>query len=125
MAVEKNLLLTSLSTNGDRKTHHYFYYKDKAGYRYCDGLSVAEAGAKYILSEVPLDEIIVLGAENTFQSGEENNRIVLREYSDFVADTDMMSEYCFFQYRISQFLDNLDLESIDVLNELNPDLYFI
>lgn len=121
MAVEKNLLLTSLSTNGDRKTHHYFYYKDKAGYRYCDGLSVAEAGAKYILSEVPLDEIIVLGAENTFQSGEENNRIVLREYSDFVADTDMMSEYCFFQYRISQFLDNLDLESIDVLNELNPD----
>ena len=121
MTVEKNLLLTSLSTNGDRKTHQYFYYEDKGTYRYCDGLSVAEAGTKYILSEVPLDEIIVLGPQNTFASGEENKRIVLREYSDFDSNTDRMSEYCFFQYRISQFLDDLDLESIDVLDEISPE----
>ncbi len=122
MTVEKNLLLTSLSPSGDRKTHQYFYYEDKAVYRYCDGLSVAEAGTKYILSEVPLDEIVVLGAENTFESGEENKRIVLREYSEYAAaDTDRLSEYSFFQYRIAQFLDGLDLEAIDVLEDIEPD----
>ncbi|MBO5554026.1 MAG: hypothetical protein J5941_00735, partial [Solobacterium sp.] len=113
-----NLLLTSLSTLGDRKSHRYFYFEKDGSTQYCDGLSVAEAGAKYILSNVDIDEIIVLGSGNTYDPGEENNRIVLREWSDFTSlDTKKISEYSFFQYRIAQFLDGLDMESVDVLSD--------
>ena len=120
MAIEKNLLLTSLSAQGDRKSHAYFSYTTNTGYRYCDGLSVAEAGTKYMLSEVDIDEIIVLGPAGSFSHGEENNRMLLRDYSDFrVADTENLSEYGFFQYRIAQFLDRLDMEAIDVLEDID------
>ena len=113
-----NLLLTSLSTLGDRKSHRYFYFEKDGSTQYCDGLSVAEAGAKYILSNVDIDEIIVLGSGNTYDPGEENNRIVLRDWSDFTSlDTKKISEYSFFQYRIAQFLDGLDMESVDVLSD--------
>lgn len=113
-----NLLLTSLSNQGDRKSHRYFYYETNGAVHYCDGLSVAEAGAKYILSSIDIDEIIVLGGGRTFDEGEENKRIVLREWSDFTSkDTRDLSEYSFFQYRIAQFLDKLDMEAIDVLED--------
>ena len=113
-----NLLLTSLSTLGDRKSHRYFYFEKEGNTQYCDGLSVAEAGAKYILANVDIDEIIVLGAGSTYKPGEENKRIVLREWSDFTAmDTAKISEYSFFQYRIAQFLDGLDMEAVDVLED--------
>ena len=113
-----NLLLTSLSSLDDRKWHRYFYYNKDGNLLYCDGLSVAEAGAKYILADVDIDEIIVLGTGNTYEPGEENKRIILREWSDFTSmDTKEISEYSFFQYRISQFLDGLDMEAIDVLED--------
>ena len=113
-----NLLLTSLSSLGDRESHRYFFYQKDGNVQYCDGLSVAEAGAKYILADVDIDEIIVLGAGNTYEPGEENKRIVLREWSDFTSkDTKKISEYSFFQYRIAQFLDGLDMEAIDVLED--------
>ncbi len=113
-----NLLLTSLSILGDRKSHRYFYFESEGNVQYCDGLSVAEAGAKYILSNVDIDEIIVLGSSRTYAEGEENKRIILREWSDFTSmDTRQISEYSFFQYRISQFLDGLDMEAIDVLDD--------
>ncbi len=113
-----NLLLTSLSSLGDRESHRYFFYEKDGNVQYCDGLSVAEAGAKYILADVDIDEIIVLGAGNTYEPGEENKRIVLREWSDFTSkDTKKISEYSFFQYRIAQFLDGLDMEAIDVLED--------
>lgn len=113
-----NLLLTSLSVLGDRKSHRYFYFEQDGNVKYCDGLSVAEAGAKYILSNVDIDEIIALGSSRTYTEGEENRRIVLEEWSDFnTEDTGQISEYSFFQYRISQFLDGLDLEAIDVLED--------
>ena len=115
------ILLTSLSNQGDRKSHRYFYYADDGVYRYCDGLSVAEAGAKYILSEVNIDEIIVLGAGRTYDPGEENKRIELRSWSDFTSkDAKDLSEYSFFQYRLAQFLDNIDMEALDVLADLDP-----
>ena len=122
MTVVKKLLLTSLSEQGNRKTHNYFSYMTGSGYRYCDGLSVAEAGTKYMLSQVDIDEIIVLGGADVCRSGEAYNRMELRDYSDYdAADTSDLSEYGFFQYRIAQFLDRLDVESIDVLERIDPE----
>lgn len=123
MGTEKSILITSLSNQGDRKSHRYFYFEESGAIRYCDGLSVGEAGAKYILSHVDIDEIIVLGAGLTYEKGEEMKPLILREWSDF--DTENpgnLSEYSFFQYRIAQFLDGLDLEAVDVLEEMDEDV---
>ncbi len=118
MKKETNILLTSLSSQYDRKTHRYFYYTENGETHYCDGLSVAEAGAKYLLSRVPIDEIIVLGTGRTYDKGQEMKPLVLNEWSDFDSqDTSSLSEYSFFQYRIAQFLDGLDLEAVDVLED--------
>lgn len=117
---EVNILLTSLSNQGDRKSHRYFYFQIDGTMRYCDGLSVAEAGAKYILSQVPIQQIIVLGAGRTYDEGEEMKPLVLKEWSDFKSDdTTNLSEYSFFQYRIAQYLDGLDLEAVDVLEDMD------
>ena len=98
MKKETNILLTSLSNQYDRKTHRYFYYTEKGETYYCDGLSVAEAGAKYLLSKVPIDEIIVLGSGRTYDKGQEMQPLVLNEWSDFNSeDTSSLSEYSFFQ----------------------------
>ena len=122
MNSEKNILLTSLSNQGDRKSHRYFYFETNGTTKYCDGLSVAEAGAKYILSEIDIDEIVVLGAGRTYDPGEENREIVLREWSEFTnKDSKDISEYSFFQYRIAQFLDSVDMEGLDVLESIAPE----
>ncbi|MBR3202919.1 MAG: hypothetical protein IKF60_04980 [Solobacterium sp.] len=111
-----NILVTSLSRQGDRKSHRYFYFERNGEAKYCDGLSVAEAGTKYILAEVDIDDIIVLGAGRTYDEGQELKHVVLREWSDYaVNDTKDLSEYSFLQYRIAQFIDGLDMEAIDVL----------
>ncbi len=122
MKPSTNILLTSLSRQGDRKSHRYFYFENNGTIRYCDGLSVAEAGAKYILADVDIDEIIVLGAGRTYDKGQELKRVVLKEWSDYtVEDTNDMSEYTFLQYRIAQFIDGIDMEAVDVLEDIAPD----
>ena len=56
---EKNILLTTLSSTGaDRLAYRYFRFADKGKVNYCNSLSVAEAGTKYILSRERIDEII-------------------------------------------------------------------
>ena len=122
MKPSTNILLTSLSPQGDRKSHRYFFFENNGLIRYCDGLSVAEAGAKYILADVDIDEIIVLGSGRTYDKGEELKPVVLKEWSDYtVKDTNDLSEYTFLQYRIAQFIDGLDMEAVDVLEDIDPE----
>ena len=121
MKESTNILLTSLSNQGDRKTHRYFYFAGSGNMKYCDGLSVGEAGAKYILNEVDIDEIIVLGSGRTYDKGEEMQTIELKEWSAYTSiDAKELSEYSFFQYRLAQFLDGIDMEAIDVLQSIDP-----
>ncbi|MBO4460965.1 MAG: hypothetical protein J5778_09965 [Clostridiales bacterium] len=118
---ESNILLTSLGDLGNRLSHSYFYFEDKGLTRYCDGISIAEAGAKYIMSSNPIDEIIVLGSPSTFKPGEEGIRIPLKNYSGYSANNiDSLSEYGFFLYRLLQFQTGVDMEGIDVLEQLDP-----
>ena len=120
--IERNILLTSLGNSWDRKSHRYFYINDGGTTRYCDGLCIGEAGAKYILSCVPIDEIIVLGNGTIYEDGEEYKSLVLKDWSDFQSEsTDSLSEYSFFQYRLSQFLDGLDMEAVDVMEDIDPE----
>ena len=119
---ERNILLTALGSMDDRTNHRYFYIKGGKKTQYCDAVSVAEAGAKYILSRENIDEIIVLGTGATYKDGDELRHIELRKFRDYDAgDTDALSEYSFFRYRLSEYLDDLDLEGSDIYEDIEPE----
>ena len=99
--MKRNILLTTLGNTFDYTRHNYFTYDEDGDQKYCEGISTAEAGAKYILSKVPVDKIIVLGPSSKL--GDENTReeVALRDYCDYSAAVpEMYSEYKFFCYRI-------------------------
>ena len=119
---ERNILLTSLGSAEDREALRYFYIKEGKKTKYCDSLGIAEAGTKYILSRQKIDEIIVLGNGATYNQGDELRHIELRKFVGYEAkETDSLSEYSFFRYRISQYLDDLDLEGSDAFADIDPD----
>ena len=116
-----SILFTSLYFSGKDLSLRYYCAKDGARRLYTDVMLTAEAAAKHLLSSAHIDEIIVLGAGRTYDPGEENKRIELRSWSDFTSkDAKDLSEYSFFQYRLAQFLDNIDMEALDVLADLDP-----
>ena len=119
---ESNILLTSLGNLGNRLHHEYYSYEDDGVIKYCDGISIGEAGAKYIMSHNSIDEIVVIGSGATFNPGEEGERIPLKNYSGYRANNiDDLSEYGFFLYRLLQFQRGVDLEGMDVLETIDPD----
>lgn len=114
---EKNILITTLGHFLlDRQTPFYFYFDNGTEKMYCDGISIPEAGAKYILAREHIDEIIVIGDGATCEPGDEIRPIPLSDPNDYsVHDINKMSEYAFFRYRLSQYRDNIDLEGLGVL----------
>lgn len=119
---KRNILITSLDSMENRFEHRFFYYKDGKKTVYCDAVGVAEAGAKYILSKVDIDEIIVLGTGATYNKGDELRHIELSSFSDYNAsEIDTLSEYEFFRYRIAQYIHELDIEGIDVYEDIDPE----
>ena len=111
---EKNILMTTLGKLEERNIQQYFYFDQESGRKYCEAICQAEASAKCLLSRVELDQIIVLGSGATYDEGDGLRQIELRDWVDFdVEDISKLSEYSFFRYRISQFLDKLDLETSD------------
>lgn len=122
MAGEKNVFITSLSALSNRTGHSYYLYEADGQTKYCDGLSGAEAGAKYLLSNTAINHIIVVGGSRTYEESEETGWLVLRDSTTFTSSgIQNLSEYGFFQYRLSQFLNSIDLEALDVLEDISAD----
>ena len=118
---ERNVLITSLDSMENRSEHRFFYIKDGRKTSYCDAIGVAEAGTKYILSRESIDEIIVLGTGATYKEGDELKHMQLRDFDGYGGeDTEALSEYSFYRYRIAQFLDDLDFEGGDVYGDIDP-----
>lgn len=116
----RNILLTTLGNTFDYDRHSYFTYNDNGLVRYCEGISNAEAGAKYILSKVSVDKIIVLGPSSAVQDENIEEEISLRDYCGFsAAMPEMYSEYKFFCYRIMQFINHIDIEGTDLLESIS------
>ena len=120
-AALKNLLLTTLGNTKDRMDVEYFHFCKPNGEKtYCTGISVAEAGTKYILANYPVDEIIVLGEPGAGNStdGTEPIRLIERELPP-VGGLSGFSEYGFYCYRILQYLMGLDIEANDINESLS------
>ena len=120
---EKRILLTTLgSTGNNRLDYKYFYYDRNGWFNYCNSLSIAEAGTKYILSKENIDEIIVLGSGATYNNEDVLRPLVLRNFADYSAEgIENLSEYSFFRYRIAQFMEGVDVEEADLDDSISPD----
>lgn len=123
MKQKKNVLVTTL---GYTKNHlHVEYYSsvDKHGeVKFCTGISGAEAGAKYVLANYDIDEIIVLGPGTAEEDLGEVRTIDLDSFClAQSADISRNSEFEFFCYRLQQFLDHLDIEAQDILHCADPE----
>ena len=60
----------------------------------------------------------MLGTGATYKEGDELRHMQLRDFDGYGGeDTETLSEYSFYRYRIAQFLDDLDLENINVEEE--------
>ncbi len=120
MKKKKNIFLTTLSETKNRLDIGYYMCETPTGsYTYTTGISIAEAGIKYILSHYNVDEIIMIG------DGTDNITEVSTTLSDVgifgVSDYDNMSEYNFLNYRISEFMNQVDFELLDIAEPVSPE----
>lgn len=124
----RNVLLTTMSTLNNRTLNYYFV--DGGIPQYCSGISQIEPGAKYILSTQPVDELVVIGSPETYDSetaGEKKRDILIvddilkeqKAMEDF--NPQKASAFAFFKYRISQFLAGEDVEEQAIGGEIEPE----
>lgn len=118
---DRNILLTSLGhVDPDRLNHRYYYHENNGNLSFCDSITSPEAGAKLILSSVKIDEIIVLGDVDTYDPSEDLLSHILSHYTDYDdPDINDMSEFSFLRYRLSQFRDGLDFETLDIIQTVS------
>jgi hypothetical protein len=106
---EKRILLTTLgSTGNNRFDYKYFYYDRNGWFNYCNSLSIAEAGTKYILSKENIDEIIVLGSGATYNNEDVLRPLVLRNFADYSAEgIENLSEYFDYSHHSTKISNEL------------------
>lgn len=120
--MRRNILLTTLGNTFDHTRHNYYSYNENGRMLFCEGISMAEAGAKYILSKRQIDKIIVLGPSAARNESDIADEVRLRDLDIFGAEMpEEYSEYKFFCYRIMQFFNRIDIEGNDLLEELTDE----
>jgi hypothetical protein len=119
---EKNILLVSLENLDHGMEHNYYCSNDEGDPKFCDGILSAEVTTKYILSKVAVDEIVVIGSGATYDEGDDLRKICLRDGEEFFAsDIHSLSEYSLYRYRIFEYLEGLDLEEHEMLENIRPE----
>ena len=117
-----SLMVTSLYESGARKNVEYYSIKEQNRNMYCDAILSAEAASKYILANHYIDEIITIGSNLTYDPGDEQVNIVLREGSSFYSsDINELSTYSLLRYRLAQYIDELRIEEQDIRELLDDD----
>lgn len=133
MKKEKNILMTTMSKLNRIDTVHY-YYSDKTENKlplFCDGISSVENGSKYILSQYPINEILVIGTSETFS---ESDSIYVEDLAscDFWKDiykewkedylygtgsknSNVISAYEFYKLRMAEYLNQEDIISSGII----------
>lgn len=121
---EKNILMTTMSKLNRMDTINYYYSdKTEGGIPlFCDGISSVEDGSKYILSQYPIDEILVVGTSETFSTDDVMMVGNLADYNfwqdiykeweqDYLYGTGKknnhgISAYEFYKLRITEYLNH-------------------
>ena len=111
----RNVFLTTLCETKNRLDINYYSCETFAGgMSYTTGVSVAEAGVKYILSQQLIDEIIMIGSPSIAR----DNAMRETTLSDVdiygVSELDSMNEYDFLNYRVAEYMMQTDIELLDL-----------
>ncbi len=111
----KNVFLTTLSKTKDRLDVGYFVCETATETpSYTTGISVAEAGLKYLLSQYKIDEIIVIGTPEDVSNESEHVFNIMDVKHTNAFNLEDMSEFDFLMYRITEFMNQIDFELLDV-----------
>lgn len=120
----KNILITTLGYSTKKDDLDYFEYTDSNNEKlYCTGISIAEAGTKFILSQYRIDEILVVANPTAVNEYDNTEPLPLKEaVIEKTSDINKLSEYGFYQYRVQQFLDGLDIDLFEIMENVpeNP-----
>ena len=116
----KKIFLTTISDLKDRKDIDYYVCGDDAEHStYTTAMSITEAGIKYIISKYDIDEIIVLGNKCNASTEEKSVTKLSSMNVKNIANLNMMSEYGFLRYRVSEFMNQLDFELLDIAESID------
>lgn len=116
------IMLTSLYGGNSAPNVEYYIVRGEKKKIYCDAILSAEAGSKYVLANYRIDEIITLGSHLTYDEGDEQVRMILRDGSSFYAsDINELSTYSLFRYRLAQYIDELRIEEQDLRDLLSEE----
>ena len=126
---KKTVLICGIRDFGNRYESQYFMAKSGEKNRFVDGLILGEGEAKYILSQVNVDEIIAIGSGNQCLEGKDGERrgisgqkMKLNEGIElFVTDTGNFSDFDFFRYRLTQFVEGINIDTADFIDLLEPE----
>ena len=107
----QNILLTSLSAVENGASLHYYSFPNEFGFDYCAALLETEASIQATLGRYHIDEIVVIGGENTYHEGEDLKSFPLSHGRTLYSkDKESLSTSGLLPYRIAQYSDELDLD---------------
>ena len=122
MRKTKNVFLTILSETKDRLDVNYYVCDSGYGdYTYTTGISIAEAGIKYALSNHHIDEIIMIGSAAKMSKAEMMEANIDKVQINNITDLDRMSEFSFLNYRIAEYMMQVDFELLDIGEPVSED----
>ncbi|MDO4467859.1 MAG: TM1812 family CRISPR-associated protein [Bacillota bacterium] len=103
-----NILLTSLSKLPKFPSINFYQSHDK----YTSGVSQLEAGSKFFLSRHSINRIIAIGSDETYSKNDilEIQDLRNNDFLSSISGIQDLSAYGLYQYRMYQFLNNLDYE---------------
>lgn len=108
-------MITSLRKRDVKDGLQYFCFSDGEKNEYCDALTSAEAGSKYILANHKIDTILAFGSELSNVRDNNLGSMTLNEGSElYSVDVKDMSSFSLYRYRLAEYLDELNAEIQDV-----------
>lgn len=118
----RTFFLTALSSKKENQMNYFFDKHDGKTY-FCNALTSAEASAKNILSKYNIDEIIAIGGSSTVDDTEDKvEEIQLdRGFDFYTADINELSGYSLFRYRIAQYIQDIQIDEIELLNQISEE----
>ena len=132
---EKNILMTTMSTLATINNVNYYFVSEtqNSGSLFCDGISAVENGSKYILSQYPIDEILVVGSKETVTTNDalciENLleesvwKCVCDEWENDYQhgtgkkDGNELSAFEFYKLRMTEFIHQKNVISAEIVSE--------
>ena len=107
MAKTRNVLMTTMSILSNVNVNYYYYEIQEGKSVFCNGISSLEPGSKYFLSKYRIDEIVVVGTEETIKKDDvrkhDDVKSIYEDTKGMPINKEMLA-YALYKMRISSFL---------------------